>query len=161
MDGSRSATTARRPMRQSACPSPIVTVVFPSPGGVGVMEETTTSLPDGASRRVARARTETFATSRPYGRTSSAARPTLWATSAIGRGRDGVTLGTESSCGAAEGSAPAVRDGRGHGGRLASGSSSGSSQSGMAIMRWVSGFQQAWRVCPVATGSPVSPCRMS
>ena len=32
MDGSRSATTARRPMRQSACPSPIVTVVFPSPG---------------------------------------------------------------------------------------------------------------------------------
>ena len=50
---------------QSACPSPIVTVVFPSPGGVGVMEETTTSLPDGASRRAPSALTGTFAISRP------------------------------------------------------------------------------------------------
>ena len=65
IDGSRSATTARRPMRQSACPRPMVTVVFPSPGGVGVMDETTTSFPDAAARRAARAWTGTFAMWRP------------------------------------------------------------------------------------------------
>ena len=31
----------------------------------------------------------------------------------------------------------------------------------MAIMRWVSGFQQACRVSPVAMRSPVSACRTS
>src|SRR5262245_25687629 len=100
IEGSRSATTARRPIRQSACPSPIVTVVFPSPGGVGVMDETTTSLPDGASRRAASARMETLATSRPKGTRSASVRPTLAATSVIGRGRDGVTVDTGTSSGA-------------------------------------------------------------
>ena len=48
IDGSRSAMTGRAPMRQSACPRPMVMVVLPSPAGVGVIDETTTSLPSGA-----------------------------------------------------------------------------------------------------------------
>jgi len=65
MDGSRSAMTGRAPMRQSACPSPMVMVVLPSPAGVGVMDDTTTSLPSGCSRRAARAGRTTLALSRP------------------------------------------------------------------------------------------------
>ena len=65
IDGSRSAMTGRAPIRQSACPSPMVMVVLPSPAGVGVMDDTTTSLPSGWSRRAASARSSTLALSRP------------------------------------------------------------------------------------------------
>ena len=40
-------------------------VVLPSPGGVGVMDETTTSLPFGRARRASSARTCTLALYRP------------------------------------------------------------------------------------------------
>ena len=65
MDGSRSAITGRAPTRQSACPMPMVIVVLPSPAGVGVMDDTTTSLPSGRSRRAASAPTRTLALSWP------------------------------------------------------------------------------------------------
>ena len=95
----------------------------------------------------------------------------LAATSVIGRERGWVTLGTGTSSEArasgresgrrvsadrpaGTGSAADADDD--HGAGATSGARSGSSQSGMAIMRWVSGFQQACRVSPVATGSPVS-----
>ncbi len=65
IDGSRSAITGRAPTRQSACPMPMVMVVLPSPAGVGVMDETTTSLPSGRSRRAASAPTRTLALSWP------------------------------------------------------------------------------------------------
>ncbi len=65
MDGSRSAITGRAPTRDSACPMPMVMVVLPSPAGVGVMDDTTTSLPSGRSRRAASAPTRTLALSWP------------------------------------------------------------------------------------------------
>jgi hypothetical protein len=43
----------------------MVMVVLPSPAGVGVIEETTTSLPSGRDRRVARASSSTLALVRP------------------------------------------------------------------------------------------------
>jgi len=55
MDGSRRAITGRAPAVQSAWPSPMVMVVLPSPAGVGVMAETTTSLPSGRLRRASSA----------------------------------------------------------------------------------------------------------
>src|SRR5262245_13603803 len=62
----------------------MVMVVLPSPGGVGVMAETTTSWPFGRVRRVSSARTRTLALYRPYGTSSSSARPSAAATSLIG-----------------------------------------------------------------------------
>jgi len=43
----------------------MVMVVLPSPAGVGVIEETTTSLPSGRSRRAWRAGSKTLAFVRP------------------------------------------------------------------------------------------------
>ena len=43
--GSRSAAALVTPMRASPCTRPIVVVVLPSPAGVGVIAETSTSLP--------------------------------------------------------------------------------------------------------------------
>jgi hypothetical protein len=43
----------------------MLTVVLPSPGGVGVMDETTTSLPSGAPRRASSARRWILAMLRP------------------------------------------------------------------------------------------------
>src|SRR6266478_6647712 len=99
IDGSRRAMTGRPPTRHSAWPSPMVMVVLPSPAGVGVIEETTTSLPSGRPARAASAATRTLALSWPYGIHSSAPRPSSRAISAIGRGlrsasgRDGVEVG--------------------------------------------------------------------
>ena len=62
---------ARLPRRLSAWPRPTVVVDLPSPAGVGVIAETSTS---GASGRPSRARDrgmEIFALSRPYGMKSS------------------------------------------------------------------------------------------
>ena len=44
-EGSRSATAARTPIFASPCTRPTVVVVLPSPAGVGVIAETSTSLP--------------------------------------------------------------------------------------------------------------------
>ena len=65
IDGSRSAITGRAPAFHSAWPSPMVMVVLPSPAGVGVIEETTTSLPSGRERRAASASRSTLALERP------------------------------------------------------------------------------------------------
>ncbi len=65
MDGSRSAMTGLAPIRQRAWPKPMVMVVLPSPAGVGVIEETTTSLPSGRSRLAWRADSKTLAFVRP------------------------------------------------------------------------------------------------
>jgi hypothetical protein len=55
MEGSRSAITGRAPDFHSAWPRPMVMVVLPSPAGVGVIDETTTSLPSGRVRRASSA----------------------------------------------------------------------------------------------------------
>src|SRR5215468_6799022 len=90
MGGSRRAITGRAPMRARAWPMPMVMVVLPSPAGVGVIEETTTSLPSGWSRRAARADRSSLALSRPYGSHSSAPSPSSRAMSAIGRVEVGI-----------------------------------------------------------------------
>src|SRR5262245_51560244 len=90
MDGSRSAMTGLAPMGQSACPRPMVMVVLPSPAGVGVIDDTTTSLPSGCPRRLASADRSTLALSRPYGSHSSGASPSSRAMSAIGRVEVGI-----------------------------------------------------------------------
>jgi hypothetical protein len=84
IDGWRSASADRLPIRRNACARPIDVVVLPSPAGVGVIAETRINLPrffpacSSASRR-------TFALSRPYGSRCSAEIPRSVATSAIGR----------------------------------------------------------------------------
>ncbi len=65
MDGSRSAMTGLAPIRQRAWPRPMVMVVLPSPAGVGVIAETTTSLPSGRPRRAGNADSKTLALVRP------------------------------------------------------------------------------------------------
>jgi len=55
-EGSRSAMTARLPIRLSASPSPTVVVVLPSPAGVGLMAVTSTSLPFGPVCRLSQLR---------------------------------------------------------------------------------------------------------
>src|SRR6266542_3570687 len=85
IDGSRSAMTGRAPTRQSAWPSPMVIVVLPSPAGVGVIAETTTSLPSGRAFRAWSAGSSALALARPYGTHSSSVSPSSRATSAIGR----------------------------------------------------------------------------
>jgi hypothetical protein len=50
-EGSRKAITARLPIRFRASPSPMVVVVFPSPGGVGLMAVTKTNFPSACARR--------------------------------------------------------------------------------------------------------------
>ena len=47
-EGSRSAAAARRPMRFKPSVKPTVTVVLPSPAGVGLMAVTSTSCPWGS-----------------------------------------------------------------------------------------------------------------
>ena len=76
-------TTTFLPSRRSAWATPIVTVLFPSPAGVGLMPVTSTSRPVGF--RFAIASGVIFALVRPYGRISSAPRPISAATSAMGR----------------------------------------------------------------------------
>ena len=49
IDGSRRQTAAFLPMRFRPSHSPMLVVVLPSPAGVGVIAETSTSLPAGAS----------------------------------------------------------------------------------------------------------------
>src|SRR5262249_21251535 len=68
----------------------MVMVVLPSPAGVGVIEETTTSLPSGRSRRAWSAGNKTLALVRPYGVHSVSASPSSRATSAIGRIEVGI-----------------------------------------------------------------------
>ncbi len=58
---------ALRPRRQSAWPSPTVVVDLPSPAGVGVIAETSTSGASGRPSARAIAEIEIFALSRPYG----------------------------------------------------------------------------------------------
>ena len=65
IEGWRSAITARDPIRHNAWPRPTVIVVFPSPAGVGVMEDTTTSFPSGRSRLARRAASGILALVRP------------------------------------------------------------------------------------------------
>src|SRR3954468_2155326 len=76
-------TTTFLPRRRSAWLTPTVTVLFPSPAGVGLIPVTRTSLPLGFRRAIASALI--LALYRPYGRISSAVSPTSAATSAIGR----------------------------------------------------------------------------
>ena len=64
IDGCRSASAARSPIVRKPCASPIETVVFPSPAGVGVTAETRMSLPFGRSARSS-ASSRTFALLRP------------------------------------------------------------------------------------------------
>mmetsp|Transcript_14284 Transcript_14284/g.37874 ORF Transcript_14284/g.37874 Transcript_14284/m.37874 type:complete len:229 (-) Transcript_14284:916-1602(-) len=67
--------------------TPIVVVDLPSPSGVGLIPDTTTKDPSGAScSRAATARTSTLALWRPQGMTSSLLSPALRATRSIGKG---------------------------------------------------------------------------
>src|SRR4029077_14108426 len=77
------ATMTFLPRRRSAWVTPIVTVDFPSPAGVGLIPVTSTSRPFGV--RLATASAAIFALFRPYGRISSGPRPTSAATSTMGR----------------------------------------------------------------------------
>ena len=83
-DGSRVALIARCPSPCSACVSPIVVVVLPSPAGVGVIAVTRIRSPSGPSFRASIAARVTLAFVRPYGSISSAPRSRLAATSSIG-----------------------------------------------------------------------------
>src|SRR2546425_942255 len=71
------------PSRRNACVTPTVTVDFPSPAGVGLMPVTSTRRPRGL--RCASAPSRTFALYLPYNSTSSSARPSSAAMSAMGR----------------------------------------------------------------------------
>ncbi len=64
-EGSRNAMIALLPRRLSACPRPTVVVDLPSPAGVGVMAETSTSGASGRPSARAMAWIETLALSRP------------------------------------------------------------------------------------------------
>mmetsp|Transcript_27223 Transcript_27223/g.84631 ORF Transcript_27223/g.84631 Transcript_27223/m.84631 type:complete len:308 (+) Transcript_27223:1228-2151(+) len=65
----------------------MVVVDLPSPAGVGLMPQTTTSLPDGAARsRSTTAAASTLALWRPQGSTSPGNNPALPATRSIGSG---------------------------------------------------------------------------
>jgi hypothetical protein len=64
IDGCRSASATRLPMRQSPWESPIDVVVLPSPAGVGVIAETRISLP-GLRPDAAIASSRILALSRP------------------------------------------------------------------------------------------------
>src|SRR2546429_623678 len=69
--------------RRSAWVTPTVTVDFPSPAGVGLIPVTSTRRPLGL--RAAKAASRTFALYLPYSSTSSSARPSSAAMSAMGR----------------------------------------------------------------------------
>src|SRR3954452_10122636 len=71
------------PRRRNAWLTPTVTVLLPSPAGVGLIPVTRTSRPRGLRRAMASALI--LALYRPYGRISSGLSPTSAATSAIGR----------------------------------------------------------------------------
>ena len=58
------------PIRFSACVSPMVVTVFPSPNGVGFTEVTKTKLPCGFEKRSLRAFQVTLATPLPMGMSS-------------------------------------------------------------------------------------------
>ena len=72
------------PMWASACPSPTVVVVFPSPAGVGEIAVTRMSFPSGCScTRFVKAR-DTFALYGPYCSSSSGRMPIFSAISWMG-----------------------------------------------------------------------------
>src|SRR5271166_927590 len=77
-DGSRSARHAHSPRRVSASARPILVVVLPSPAGVGVIAETSTSraAPWRVRARVSTPRSS-FAASGPHGTRSAAESPSL------------------------------------------------------------------------------------
>src|SRR5256712_7314082 len=82
-EGSRMQSAAFLPSRRNACVTPTVTVDFPSPAGVGLTPVTSTRRPRGL--RCASAPSRTFALYLPYNSTSSSARPSSAAMSAMGR----------------------------------------------------------------------------
>src|ERR1041385_4365381 len=80
--GSRSATAERTPIFASPCARPTLVVVLPSPAGVGVIADTSTSLPRrGRLRNDSRA---SFAFQRPYGSTCAGSMFSDFATSRMG-----------------------------------------------------------------------------
>jgi hypothetical protein len=76
---------ARLPSRLSAWPSPTVVVDLPSPAGVGVIAETSTSGASGRPSRRWIARMWILALSRPYGMKSAGSSPMSRAISSTGR----------------------------------------------------------------------------
>ena len=83
-EGSRSAQAARVPSRRAAWVRPIVHVVLPSPAGVGLMADTSTSFPSRGPASNA-ASGLILATPGPQSCRSAGPKPRSAATSAIGR----------------------------------------------------------------------------
>src|SRR5712691_11437296 len=80
--GSRSATALLTPIFASPCASPTLVVVLPSPAGVGVMADTSTSLP--LRGRPVNDCKAIFAFQLPYSSTCAGSTPSDFATSMMG-----------------------------------------------------------------------------